>query len=129
MIIRSKSQRPFGIDNVGQSLCRIRNDGQFAGQKIGALLEFIFILKPRVKSLEVRPVPKHVGFFSDRNQTRYALLDEQCISDVLQERTTAAGCPAVFGQFASQWLGEVEDSADVAFVVRQNQNSSLWRQQ
>src|SRR5262249_2643018 len=95
--------------------------GQFTGQQIGALLEFVFILKPGVEPLEIRPVPKHVGLFRHRNQTRYALLNEQRVSDVLQDRPASARGAAVLGQFARQWFGGVEDGTDVPFVVRQNQ--------
>src|SRR5215510_13598497 len=77
-----QAQRTFSVNNIRQSLSGIRDHGQFTGQEIGALLEFIFILEPGIEPLQVRPFPKYVWLFRHRNETGHSLLHQQRISNV-----------------------------------------------
>ena len=109
MIIRS-SRNDRSVSIMSARACAVSEmTGQFTGQEVGALLQLIFILKPRVEPLEVRPIPKYVGLFRHRDQARNALLNEQRIADVLQERPASAGRAAVFGQLrepAARWTSK-----------------------
>ena len=89
-----QAQRTFSVNDIRQGLSRVGDNGQLSRQEIGALFYFLLILKPRVKPFQVRPLPKYVGFFCNCNETRHALLHQQCISNVFQDRPTATrGAP------------------------------------
>ena len=75
-------QRSLGIDDVGECLGGIGDHGELAGQDVGAFLQFIFVFQPRVKALENRPFPQHVGLFRHGDQTGNAMLNKQRIADV-----------------------------------------------
>lgn len=87
-----KSQGSLRVDDVGERLRGVRDHGQFSGQKVRAFLQFVFIFEPGVEFLEVGSLPKNVRLFRHRHETGNAMLNEQCIADVLENCTTAAVC-------------------------------------
>src|SRR5579885_2395101 len=55
-----QAKRALGVENVAQHLRRISDHSELAEQCIGALLELVFVLKPRIEPFEIGSVPQHV---------------------------------------------------------------------
>ena len=119
-MMASSRSAALGVDDVGERLRCLGNHRQLARQNVGALLELVFVLQPRVEPLQTGPLPQHVGLFVDRHQPGDALLDQERIADVLEDRPAAAGPAPALGKLPRQRLDHVEHLGDVTFVVRED---------
>ena len=79
-----EAQRSAGVDDVGEGVGGFGHHGELPVERIDALLEFVFVLKPGIKPLQVGALPQRIRLFSDRDATGYPVLDQQRISDQLQ---------------------------------------------
>jgi len=92
----------------------------FRLRRIDALLKFVFVFEPGVKPLQVRAVPQRIRLFADRNATRYPVLDQQGISDQLQNPPAVPSGPPMICQFLGKWLDDLEHFGHIALVMRQH---------
>jgi hypothetical protein len=112
-----EAQRSAGVDDVGEGVGGFGHHGEFPVERIDAFLEFIFVLKPGIKTLEVRALPQRIRLFSDRDATGYPVLDQQRISDQLQNLFSIPSGSSVIGQFLGEWFDDLEYFRDLAFVI------------
>ena len=62
-----QAQGAPGVDDVGEHLGGLGDDGQLAGQGFGAFLQLVFVLQPGIEPLQVMSIPYDVRLFSDRD--------------------------------------------------------------
>src|SRR5262249_14783964 len=115
-----ESQRALGVDRVGEDLGGIGDDGELARQRFGAFFQLIFVLEPRIEPIQVLTVPDHVGFFSDANASRQAVLHQERIADMSQDGSAATMEAAFFSKLAGERLDDIEHAGDFAFVSGQD---------
>ena len=83
-----KPDAALGVDEVGQRAGGLADDLKLARQRVGAILELVFVGEPGMQAFELRMIPQDVRLLLDLDAAGNALLDDQCLPDRPQHLST-----------------------------------------
>ena len=93
-----KPQRATRVDDVGENFCGFRDHPQLLRQYFGPFLQFVFVLEAAVEPVEIGALPDNLGLLGDGGAPGYAMLNQQGLADVLEDRASSSRRPAAFGE-------------------------------